>query len=182
MDEDIIPPTRFPLIELQRDSQGRANCARAWARLDVGVDACKAALDGIEREASFGEFVRHIPMVREIKREGDLMRIDLQLKVALFSVKFGAMTRLVRESERALRIDYVEGEPVGLSLRFAYSEPSSLGGKALLITTSSYDIDSLGWLAKNFLRHHPEIRDGAQAGTAVAIVEALRTAIEKRIK
>lgn len=180
MSDEIIPQSRFPLIELQRDGRGRASGARAWARIDRDGAACKAALDQIEHEASFAKFVTHIPMVREIKREGALMRIDLQFKVAIVSVKFGAKTRLIRESENAVRMDYVEGEPAGLSLRFAYSTPPELAGKALLSISSAYDADSLGWLAKNFLRHHPEIRDGAQAGTAVAIVEALRKAIEDR--
>jgi hypothetical protein len=177
---EIVPPTRNPLIELLRDGRGRASGANAWARLDVDGAACRAALDAIERTASFAEFVKHIPMVREIRKDGDLMRIDLQFRVSVISVKFGAKARLRRESPNALCMDYVEGEPAGLTLRFAFSEPAVLGGKALLMTSSAYEIDSLGWLAKNFLRHHPEIRDGAQTGTAVAIVEALRKAIETR--
>lgn len=176
----VIPLSRAPLIELLRGPDGRATGARAWGLIDATPEKCKDALDRIGQEAEFSKFVRHIPMVKEIRRERDLFVIELQFKVSLISVKFGAKTRVVRESDNALRMDYVSGEPAGLSLRFAYETPPELGGKALLAVSSAYDADSLGWLAKHFLKNHPEIRDGAQTGTAVAIVEALRTAIEQQ--
>ncbi len=175
----VIPPARFPLIELHRDARGKSTGARAWARTEAKPEQCKAALDRLSTEADFGKFVEHIPMVREIRREGDLFRIELQFKVTVVSARFGAQTRVVRESDNALRMDYVDGEPKGLRLRFAYSSPQELGGAALLHTESFFDPDSLGWLAKYFLKHHPEIRDGAQTGTAVAIIDALRSAIER---
>jgi hypothetical protein len=180
MKDYVIPLSRLPLIELQRGPSGVSSGARAWALLDADATKCKAALDRIGEEANFARFVQHIPMVKEIRRERDLFVIELQFKVSLLSVKFGAKTRVVRAYEQPLRMEYVSGEPAGLSLRFAYETPPELGGKALLAISSAYDTDSLGWLAKHFLKNHPEIRDGAQTGTAVAIVEALRTAIERQ--
>jgi hypothetical protein len=171
----IIPPSRNPLVELQRNGKNVSSGARAFARLDADMAKMMHVLDQVERQGSFADFVRHIPMVRELKRQGERFVIGLQFKVSILSVKFGATLTATREDESALRLDYVDGEPAGLSLRFA-GHP--LEGKALLETSVFYDIDSLGWLAKHFLKHHPEIRDGAYAGTAIAIVEALRAAVE----
>jgi hypothetical protein len=171
----IIPPARNPVVELLRSPVGISSGARAFARVDAPVASVLAAFDRIEKEGSFSAFVKHIPMVRELKRDGDRFRIELQFRVSVLSVRFGGTTRLVRESESAVRFDYIDGEPVGLSLRFA---AHALEDKALLQIDVAFDIDSLGWLAKHFLRHHPEIRDGAHTGTAVAIVEALRRAVE----
>ena len=171
----IIPPARNPVVELLRSPTGISSGARAFARVDAPVSALQVAFDRIEKDGSFAEFVKHIPMVRELKRNGDRFRIELQFRMSILSVRFGASMRLVRETPYAVRFDYIEGEPERLSLRFAAHE---LDGRSLLQIDVGYDIDSLGWLAKHFLRHHPEIRDGAHTGTAVAIVEALRHAVE----
>lgn len=176
MEHVITPPGRNPVIELLRKSDGRSSGARAFALLDCTLPRLQEAFDRIEITGDFHSFVKHIPMVKELKKKGDRYAIELQFKVAILSVKFGAEMRLVREGPNAIRFDYIEGEPDGLSLRFA-GHP--MGDKVLLQIDVGYEIDSLGWLAKHFLRHHPEIRDGAHAGTAVAIVEALRTAVER---
>jgi hypothetical protein len=170
----IVPPSRNPVIELLRGG-ATATGARAFARVNADLDKIVSTLDKVERQGSFADFVRHIPMVRELKRDGDRFTIELQFKVTILSVRFGAKMRATRESREALRFDYIEGEPEALSLRFAGHK---LEDKALLQIDVAYDADSLGFLAKYFLKNHPEIRDGAYAGTAISIVEALRTAIE----
>jgi hypothetical protein len=174
----LIPRSRFPVLELQRDASGKSTGAQAWLRTTASAAQCQKALDDISEVANFKRFSQHIPMIRDIRRDGPHLVIELQFKVSLLSVKFGAKTHIVRESERAVRFDYVSGEPKGLSLRFAYSNPEALPGETLLEVSSSFDPDSLGWLAKHFLKSHPEIRDGVQTGSAVATAEALRQSIE----
>ena len=172
----IIPPARNPVIELFRGTNGIASGARAFARIQAPQSQVRVAFDRIENEGSFAEFVRHIPMVKELKKVRDHFVIALQFRVAILSVGFGAEMRLVREGPDDVRFEYVKGEPRGLTLRFA-SHPLDDG--SLMQIDVGFDIDSLGWLAKHFLKNHPEIRDGAHTGTAVAIVEALRTAVER---
>jgi hypothetical protein len=172
----IVPQSRNPVIELLRNDRRQSSGARGFAKVSVPQERLRATFDRIEQEGSFKAFVDHIPMVRDLRRERDRFVIELQFKVSILSVRFGATQRLVRESPDAVRFDYIEGEPRGLSLRFA-GHPLE-GAESLLQVDVGYDIDSLGWLAKHFLKHHPEIRDGAHAGTAVAIVEALRAGVE----
>jgi hypothetical protein len=171
----IVPPADNAVIELLRGKDKKSIGARAFAKVAVSPQQIRAAFDRIEKEGSFKGFVEHIPMVRDLRRERDHMAIELQFKVAIVSVRFGATMRLVREGPDAVRFDFIDGEPRDLSLRFAGHALE--GGASLLEVGVGFDIDSLGWLTKYFLRHHPEIRDGAHAGTAVAIVEALRAAL-----
>ena len=41
-----------------------------------------------------------------------------------------------------------------------------------------FDLMSLGWLAKYFLRHHPEIQFGIFPGVALVLVDSLRRALD----
>ena len=173
----IVPPSRHAVVELVRNERGVASGARAFARVSAPVSVVQTTFDRIEREGAFAHFVAHIPLVRELRRDGDRFFIELQFKVSLLSVRFGARLRLVRESATSVRFDYIDGEPKQLTLRFAVVEAEP--GLTVLQTVVGYDIDSLGWLTKYFLRHHPEIRDGAHAGTGLTMVEALRQAIEQ---
>ena len=68
----------------------------------------------------------------------------------------------------------------------AEPEVEERGGRAVRleddaceVTTSvTYDIYSLGWLVKYFLRHHPEIQLGVFPGTVLTILDSLRIAGE----
>jgi hypothetical protein len=46
----------------------------------------------------------------------------------------------------------------------------------LIYVHIGFDIESLGWLVKLFLKHHPEIQFGVFSGCALALLESMRTA------
>ena len=45
------------------------------------------------------------------------------------------------------------------------------GASTILYVSCFFDILSLGWLVRFVLKHHPEIRDGVFAGTALVLLD-----------
>jgi hypothetical protein len=43
---------------------------------------------------------------------------------------------------------------------------------------AEFEVKSLGWLAKYFLKHHPEIQYGIFPGVALALLDSLKRAAE----
>ena len=83
--------------------------------------------------------------------------------------------RLVDEG-RAMELRYVEGEPRDLRIRHEVHD-ASVEGASVLFTTVSFDALSLGFLAKYFLKHHPEIRFGVFPGSALTLSDAVLRAV-----
>ena len=51
-------------------------------------------------------------------------------------------------------------------------------GKACMLrSTAAFDAMSLGWLAKYFLEHHPEIQFGVMPGVAIGLLASMRLAL-----
>jgi hypothetical protein len=120
-----------------------------------------------------------VPMLHRVRRTGDRVNIQLRFKIALFSVGFEFTADATRQPGEWAEVRWVDGEPRDLRLRFDL-RPLDDGRRTELTAGAFFDIDSLGWLAKYFLRHHPEIRYGVYPGAALALADGLRREAEGR--
>ena len=167
--EDVVAHTARVHVELAR---GEPRSAVAAMRVQAPVSRIWALVEQVERFDGF------VPMLHQVRRQGDVARIGLRFKIALFSVGFEFKARVTQEPQRWLELSWLDGEPRDLRLRF---DLRPLGeAETLLHTTASFDVNSLGWLAKYFLKHHPEIKYGVFPGVAVALADSVRKAVEGR--
>ncbi len=161
-----------PLIRVRRGFGGRpvgATCA-------IPVDASQARLWSVVTDLR--AYADRIPMMDKVELDDDVATVRLRFRVAIISVTFSFSARASREESRCLELSYVSGEPADLSIRF---ELEPIGDeKTILYSTIGFDIDSLGWLVKAFLKHHPEIRYGVFTGSAFALADKMREAAERR--
>jgi hypothetical protein len=116
-------------------------------------------------------------MIHRARRDGDRITIDLKFKVAILSVGFTFVADAVYEQEKWLELRWVSGEPRGIRLRFEL-EPADEGRATIVRGDGEFDAQSLGWLAKYFLKHHPEIEYGIFPGVALALIDSMRKAAE----
>ena len=86
------------------------------------------------------------------------------------------LERPVAEVWKTVEDGWVSGEPRGIRLRFDL-EPLDDGKACMLRSSAAFDAMSLGWLAKYFLKHHPEIQFGVMPGVAVGLLESMRQAL-----
>lgn len=124
-----------------------------------------------------GRYAQRVPMVHRASRNGDRVSMQLKFKLAIFSAKFGFTADLKAEEQRWLELQYVSGEPAEIRLRFEL-EPAEGDRATLTRAHVSFDIQSLGWLVKYFLRHHPEIQYGVFPGTTLVLLDSIRKAAE----
>lgn len=157
-------------IEVMLDGRGLPCGAAAVAR----VEATPARVYGIFRQIE--RYPGRVPMIHRAARHGGQATIELRFKVALLSARF-EFTVDVIETADALEMRWVSGEPRGLRIRHEVA-PLDGGAAALVRTHIEFDLYSLGWLVKFFLRHHPEIQFGVFSGSALAMLHALRAAAQ----
>jgi hypothetical protein len=156
-------------VRVQMDGEGRPRSASAEARIEAPVARVWAVV------ADVGGYAARIPMIHRVRLEGDRVTVDLRFRVSLLSVGFQFIAEVTQEPERWLELRGVAGEPRGIRLRFELTPLD--GDKACLLRgDGEFDVMSLGWLAKYFLRHHPEIEYGIFPGVALALVESMRKA------
>ena len=98
-------------------------------------------------------------------------------KVALFSAGFKFSADVRMEREKWLELVWVSGEPRGIKLRFELT-PLDGGAATLIRGDGEFEAQSLGWLVKFFLKHHPEIEHGVFPGVALVLLDAMRRAAE----
>lgn len=147
---------------------GHPRVAVAEARIDRSAARLWAAIVDVER------YPGRVPMIHRVQREGDRITVHFRFKLALFSVGFHVVVDAVAEPERSLELRWVSGEPRGLRLRF---ELTPDGADACVVRAESeLDVMSLGWVAKYFLRHHPEIQHGILPGVALNLLDSMRRA------
>jgi carbon monoxide dehydrogenase subunit G len=142
---------------------------------EMKVNAPLAEVSRIIRDVD--RFALRVPMIDRARREGTRVELRLRFKIALFSVKFGLVTEVINETEDHFELRYVSGEPRDMQLAFQL-EPAADGATMVRVAVS-YDIMSLGWLVKTFLRHHPEIRFGVYPGTTLTVLDSIRKAAEE---
>jgi ribosome-associated toxin RatA of RatAB toxin-antitoxin module len=157
------------LVRVRMNGEGRPASAEAEARIEHPVARVWAVVADVDR------YAERIPMVHRVRIEGDRVTVDLRFRVSLLSVGFQFVAEMTREPERWLELRGVSGEPRGIRLRFDL-EPLDEGRACALRGEGEFDAQSLGWLAKYFLRHHPEIENGIFPGVAITLVESMRRA------
>ena len=121
-------------------------------------------------------YADRIPMMHRVRRDVDRATVDLKFKVALFSVGFQFVVDVDKKHESHVELRWVSGEPRGIRLRFDL-EPLDDGKATMLRSSAAFDAMSLGWLAKYFLKHHPEIQFGVMPGVAVGLLQSMRQAL-----
>lgn len=164
-------------VHVEIDASGRTTSATAEAIIDRPVNVVWRIVEDVDR------FPGRIPMISKVKLAGDRTKgereratVHLKFKLALFSVGFDFVVDVKSEQGKWVELAYVSGEPRGIRLRFDL-EPGDPDGKSTrLKTTGAFDVMSLGWLAKYFLKHHPEIQFGVIPGVAVGLLESIRVA------
>jgi ribosome-associated toxin RatA of RatAB toxin-antitoxin module len=158
-------------VVVSMDSAGLPKSAKAEGRIERSVADVWKVIDDVN------SYPDRIPMMSRVRLAGERATVDLKFKVALFSVGFQFVVDITREREKSLALGWVSGEPRGIKLRFEL-EPLDGGAACRLRTSGEFDPNSLGWLTKYFLKHHPEIQYGVMPGVAVALFASMRAAAE----
>ena len=172
------PPSGLPLgsrpsLELELDGAGQAVGAVGVTRLRRPPTEVYAVVRDVAR------FGAEIPMIHHSRREGDRVTTDLKFKVALFSARFSFTCDVLEDPGHSADFRYVAGEPRDIRIRFDLM-PLDDGASTLVRCLLHFDVQSLGWLVKLFLRHHPEIRHGVYAGSVLVLLDALHAALGER--
>ena len=165
---------RSATVSIRFAENGSPVGATAVARIDRAASDVWPVLVEIER------FAGRLPMIHRASRRGDEIVLDLRFKVGLiFSVGFQFVARIVQGPGHRLELRWISGEPRDVLLRF---ELTALDGEGACLVESegAFDVMSLGWLAKYFLKHHPEIQFGIFPGVALVLIDSLRRAVEQR--
>ncbi len=121
-------------------------------------------------------YAAHIPMISKVKRDGDRVHVFLKFRISLFSVGFDFVADGTYVENQWLELRWVSGEPRALRIRFDL-QPVASG--TVVHVLCGFDLSSLGWLVKFFLKHHPEIQFGVFPGSALTLLESMRKAVEK---
>jgi hypothetical protein len=167
-DDRTIPVT------VRLGSDGRATGAVARVFISKPQAEVWSAVTDVER------FSRNIRMISRAVRRGDDVTLDMKYRLGLvFNVGFSFTARAIETDGRILELRWVSGEPRDIRLRFELS-PADDGKATLAEVDAQFDVMSLGWLAKYFLQHHPEIQFGVFPGTALVLADALKRTVGAR--
>jgi len=120
-------------------------------------------------------FARFLPMVNHARRRGDDVTFDLKFRVGFFSAGFEFTALATYEPEKWLALTWIAGEPRDIKLRFALT-PLDGGAACLVETQAEFDVQSLGWLVKYFLKNHSEIQHGIFPGITLVLLDSIRRA------
>jgi carbon monoxide dehydrogenase subunit G len=161
-------PSQDPVVIVRLGKDGKPAGAAASVVIDRPVATVWAAIADIERYAS------HLPMVHRARRTGDDVTFDLKFRIGFFSVGFQFTAAATYEAEKWLELRWKAGEPKDIRLRFTLAPE---GERACRVEgDGEFDLQSLGWLVKYFLKHHPEIQFGIFPGVALVLIDSLRRA------
>jgi ribosome-associated toxin RatA of RatAB toxin-antitoxin module len=162
-------PLPKPIVTVDTAPDGRPLGAEATAEIAAPRDRVWAFILNVDGYPGI------VPMLHKVKRDGDRVTVHLKFKVALLSVGFDFTCDVSFEEGRWLELRWVSGEPKGMRIRFDLDE---IAGGCRVRAGIWFDPFSLGWLAKVFLKHHPEIQYGIFPGCALAIVDSIRKVAE----
>ena len=163
--------TQDIVVKVVMDGRGRVQVATAAMRIEAPVAAVWLLVEDVDGYAG------RVPLIHRVIRRGDRATLQLKFKLTLFSVGFEFVVDVVKERERSLELRWVSGEPEGILLGYEIV-PLDEGRACELRTTSKFDLTNLGWFAKYFLRHHPEIELGVVPGVAIGLLDAMRRGVE----
>jgi ribosome-associated toxin RatA of RatAB toxin-antitoxin module len=160
-----------PLVQIHLGPDGLPAAAIAATRMAATPARVWSVISDV------GSYAGRVPMMERVRKDGSRVTVGLRFKVALFSVRFEFVADVRREEGRVLEIEGISGEPRGLRLRFDLT-PLAGGAETMVQSTAEIDVLSLGWLAKYFLGHHPEIQHGILPGVALALLDSMRRIVE----
>lgn len=161
-----------PIIEVDVGADGTPASATATTRIGAPPAKVWSFIADVDR------YPERVPMISKVKRDGDRVHVHLKFKISLFSVGFDFLADAKYEEGKWLDLQGVSGEPRELRIRFELVDGGD--GTSTIKSTISFDTFSLGWLAKYFLKHHPEIRYGIFPGCAYALADSMKRAAEGR--
>jgi carbon monoxide dehydrogenase subunit G len=170
MSATATPTHDGPIIHVRATPDGYPLGAATTMRIDRPVAAVWAVLEDTER------FAGRLPMVDRARRRGDLVDFDLKFRVGFFSAGFQFTAQATSEAPKWLELRWISGEPRGVKFRFTLT-PIDDGAACLVEADAQFDVQSLGWLVKYFLKHHPEIQHGIFPGVSLVLVDTLRRAV-----
>ncbi len=161
------------IVAVQHGPDGRPVSARATAKISRPAAQVWTVITELEKYAG------RVPMIHKAKRDGDRVTVDLKFKVSIVSVGFQFVADASYgggDDGKWLELAYVSGEPKELRLRFDLTADDTTS--CTLVASGTFDVQSLGWLAKYFLKNHPEIEYGIFPGVVLSLVDAMRRAAE----
>ena len=160
-----------PLVQVHLDAAGLPSGATAAAFVKAPPERVWSVVFDV------ASYAAHIPMISKVKREGDRVTVYLKFRISLFSVGFDFIADGVYEEGKWLELRWVSGEPRELRIRF---DLQPVDGGTLVHVMCAFDLSSLGWLVKYFLKHHPEIQFGVFPGSALTLLESMKKAVESK--
>ncbi|MGO8992622.1 MAG: SRPBCC family protein [Polyangiaceae bacterium] len=165
------PKHEGPVVRVTTGRDGRPVRASARGRIERPVARVWSTIYDVER------FARYLPMVNHARRRGDSVAFDLKFRVGFFSAGFEFTTHVTYEEEKWLSLAWTAGEPRDIKLRFALTPvPEEAQSACMVETEAEFDVQSLGWLVKYFLKHHPEIQHGIFPGITLVLLDSIRRA------
>lgn len=168
---ELVERAHGPLIQIHLGADGGPVGATAARRIRAPKERVWRIMTDLDGMAG------RVPMMQKIQRDGRFVTVHLRFGLSLFSAHFAFKVEHVIDEGRAIELRYVEGEPRDITIRqelVAASTPDA----TLLYTSIDYDVFSLGFLTKFFLKHHPEIRYGVIPGSALTLLDSVRKAAE----
>ena len=144
----------------------RARAHRAAGRARLGHDLRRRALRALSAD---GE-----PRAAPRRR----VAFDLKFRVGFFSAGFAFTTHATYEEGKWLALAWTGGEPRGILLRFSLT-PIEGESACIVETQAEFEVQSLGWLVKYFLKHHPEIQHGIFPGITLVLLDSIRRAMSE---
>jgi hypothetical protein len=173
--DDILPallPTvgADPVLRIASGSDGRPVAASAIGRIDATVDRIWKVLTDVERYAD------RVPLMDRVRVRGDVIDFGLRFRVSFFSVAFSFQSQLRMVDHRSVSLIYRSGEPKDITIDYALQPLPGNANASVLGVHIGFDVMSIGWLARVFLKHHPEIQYGIHPGCALALFDSMRKA------
>src|SRR5262245_18318083 len=159
-----------PIVHVDFDGEGRPSGAVATASVAANRQRVWSHIFDIDRYPGV------VPMLSKVKREGDRVTVHLRFRVSLLSVGFDFTCDVKYREARWLELRWVAGEPRGLLIRFELDDGEA--GTSGIRAGIWFDVFSLGWMVKYFLKHPPEIQVGMFPGCALAILDIIRMVSE----
>ena len=169
---ELVEHATGPLVHIRLAADGHPVGACAARRLRADRDRVWRVITDVDGMAS------RVPMIQKVHRDPRHITVHLRFGVSLFSANFAFKVDPVVDEGRSLELRYVEGEPRDLTIRHELVNAAD-PAHVLLYTSVGFDVYSVGFLAKFFLKHHPEIRYGVYPGSALALLDSVRRAVER---
>jgi ribosome-associated toxin RatA of RatAB toxin-antitoxin module len=166
----LLAPPGKPVIEVDLAGDGSPRGATATAVVAATPARVWTFVSDVAGYAGV------VPMLHKVRRDGDRVTVQLRFKISLFSVGFEFTADATYEEARWLELRWVAGEPRALRIRFDLDDDGA--GGCRVRAGIWFDVFSLGWLTKYFLKNHPEIQFGIFPGCALALVDSIRRVAE----